>query len=109
MRISELSTRGQGRAGMSSVGGRQGPWRAKNTRDHLYPAAQLLETQLSYYGLIIAPVASLTGEDELTSGGDGLLGINTQNVVIPSFPFLPDLSSPGAESSDLEYLLVNSI
>lgn len=54
-------------------------------------------------------MASLTGEDELTCGGDGLLGINTQNVVILSFPFLPDLSSPGAESSDLEYLLVNSI
>lgn len=94
---------------MSSVGGRQGPWRAKNTRDHLYPAVQFLETQLSYCGVIIATVASLMGEDELTCGGDGLLGINTQNIVIPSFPFLPDLSSPGAESSDLEYLLVNSI
>lgn len=92
LRAQQLEDKG-GR--MSSVGDRQGPWRVENTRDHLYPAVQLLETQPSYCGLIMAPVASLTGEDELTCGGDGLLGINTQDVVTPSFPFLPDLDFPG--------------
>lgn len=47
------------------------------------------------------------GEDELTCGGDGLLGINTQSVVIPSFSFLPGLVFPGGRLFDLECLLVN--
>lgn len=49
MRISELSTRGQGRAGMSSVAGRRGTLEGKEHTYHLYPAVQLLETRLSLW------------------------------------------------------------
>lgn len=84
--------------------GRRGPWRAKNTRDHLYPAVQLLDLLSFLAESAIATVASLMGEDELTRWR-GLLGINTQSVVIPSFSFLPGLVFPGGRLPDLECLL----
>lgn len=81
---------------MSSVRGADGD--PGGQRTHVIIFTQLSNSwnpAFSYCGVVIATVASLMGEDELTCGGDGLLGINTQSVVIPSFSFLPGLVFPG--------------